>query len=291
MSVEPELIADYACEVGEGPLWHPTEQRIYWSDIPNGKLFRYSPETGQHEQCYSGEPVGGFTLQADGSLLLFMARGAIKVWRDGELTTIIEELADERESRFNDVIADPAGRVFCGTMPTPHRKGRLYRLDTDGTITCILEDIGVSNGMGFTLDRRQMYYTDTGAQTIYLFDYDQATGEISNQRVFAQKGDIAGYPDGMTVDARGHVWSARWDGNVLVEYAPDGSVVQTISFPARKVSSAIFGGPDYGDIYVTTAGGHIKEQDGALAGGLFRLRLPNIHGQAEFVSRILLNQD
>lgn len=289
MSVEPELIADYACEVGEGPLWHPTEQRIYWSDIPNGKLFRYSPETGQHEQCYSGEPVGGFTLQADGSLLLFMARGAIKVWREGELTTIIEELPDERNSRFNDVIADPAGRVFCGTMPTPERKGRLYRIDTDGTIRCILEDIGVSNGMGFTLDRRQMYYTDTGAHTIYLFDYDQATGELSNQRIFAQKGDIDGYPDGMTVDARGHVWSARWDGSVLVEYAPDGSVVQTISFPARKVSSVTFGGPDYSDMYVTTAGGYQKEQNGALAGALFRVRLPNIHGQAEFVSRILLD--
>ena len=283
--MQPELIADYACETGEGPLWHPLEKRVYWCDIPRGRMFRYDPATGDHEQFYQGDVVGGFTIQADGALLLCMARGAIKIWRDGELTTVIEEIPDETETRFNDVIADPAGRVFCGTMPTPDRKGRLYRLDTDGTLHKILEEIGCSNGMGFTPDRKQMYYTDSPTLEIYRFDYDEATGAIHNQQVFVKTPEGEGIPDGMTVDAEGCVWSARWNGNILVRYTPDGVEERRITFPAKKVSSAIFGGEGYTDIYVTTAGGGNKPEEGEGAGALFRLN-PGIRGVAEFSSRI-----
>lgn len=285
---QPELIADYQCVTGEGPLWHPDEQRLYWVDIPQGRLFRYDPATGAHEQCLQlPDALGGFTVQADGALLLFMARGAVKLWRNGELSTVIEEIPAERASRFNDVIADPDGRVFCGTMPSPDHLGRLYRLDTDGTLTELLDGIGCSNGMGFTLGRKQMYYTDTTARQIYLFDYDEATGAITNQRVFVQtaSGDGEGSPDGMTVDAEGYVWSARWGGRCVVRYAPDGSEVQRISFPANQVSCATFGGPDYSDMYVTTAGGHDKAVNGSGAGALFRVNL-GIQGMPEFRSRI-----
>lgn len=283
--MKPELIADYACATGEGPLWHPREGRLYWVDIPNGRMFRYTPSLDTHEQCYEGEPVGGFTVQADGALLLFMTKGAIKIWREGELTTVIDEIPDERDSRFNDVIADPAGRVFCGTMPTESRLGRLYRLDIDGTLTRILDDIGCSNGMGFTPDRKEMYYTDSTRREIYLFDYDQGSGAITNQRIFIQTPENEGIPDGMTVDAEGYIWSARWDGSCLVRHAPDGSEDRRVHFPAKKVSSVMFGGKDYMDIYVTTAGGNNKEENGPGAGGLFRVR-QGIRGVPEFPSRI-----
>lgn len=283
--MEPELIADYECVTGEGPLWHPQEQKLYWADIPMGRLFRYDPKTGEHEQFFSGDVVGGFTFQDDGALLLFMARGAVKILRNGELETILEDIPDERETRFNDVFADPEGRVYCGTMPTKDRKGRLYRLDPDRTLTLLLEGIGCSNGMGLTLDRKQLYYTDTTAKQIYLFDYDQSTGAITNQRVFVDSNDEDGMPDGMTVDADGNVWSARWDGYRLTQYDPSGHKLQTIKFPAKKVSSVIFGGPDYTDMYVTTAGGNNKEENGPAAGALFRLRL-GIQGLPEYPSRI-----
>jgi sugar lactone lactonase YvrE len=283
--MQPQLIADYECQTGEGPMWHPDEQRVYWCDIPAGRMFRYHPATGEHEPCYEGVPVGGFTVQADGALLLFMTRGTVKVWREGELTTVVDEIPDERETRFNDVIADPAGRVFCGTMPTKDRLGRLYRLDPDGTLTRVLEGIGCSNGMGFTPNRKQMYYTDSRKREIYLFDYDQATGEIDNQRVFVQTPEDEGIPDGMTVDAEGYVWSARWDGGCLVRYTPHGAEERRIAFPAKKVSCVTFGGPDCTDMYVTTAGGNHKAEEGAGAGALFRLNL-GIKGVPEFRSRI-----
>ncbi len=283
--MEPELIADYACVVGEGPLWHAAERRLYWTDILAGRLYRYEPATGRHEQIYQGPQVGGFTVQADGALLLFLERGAIKTWREGKLETILEEIPDERASRFNDVIADPEGRVFCGTMPSPDRLGRLYRLDPDGTLFKILDGIGISNGMGFTPDLRQLYYTDSAKREIYVFDYNRATGNLTNQRVLIRTEEDLGIPDGMTVDAEGCLWSARWDGSMLVRYRPDGTEERRIQFPAKKVSCPTFGGPNFGDLYVTTAGGDKKNTDGPLAGALFRLRL-GIKGVPEFVSRI-----
>lgn len=284
--MEPGLIADYACRTGEGPLWHPLEGRVYWCDIPAGRMFRYDPATGAHEMFYEGEVVGGFTIQEDGALLLFGAGGSVRVWRDGLATTVIDRIPGEEDSRFNDVIADPAGRVFCGTMSSPSHAGRLYRLDPDGSLRVVVERVGTSNGMGFTPDRRGMYYTDTRAREIYLYDYDAASGEIANRRVFVRLGDDEpGGPDGMTVDAEGYVWSARWDGGALYRYAPDGSQVQRVSFPARKVSSVIFGGPEYTDMYVTTAGGQDKAKEGAGAGALFRLRT-GVRGVPEFSSRV-----
>ena len=283
--MQPELIADYQCVTGEGPMWHPMERRVYWVDIPTGRMFRYDPATGHHEQVYQGEMIGGFTIQADGALLLFQERGAVRIWRDGALTTVLDEIPDERATRFNDVFADTEGRVFCGTMPTKERLGRLYRLDTDGSIHLILEGIGCSNGMGLTPDRKGLYYTDSGKREIYLFDYDAATGNLTNQRLFVRTPEGEGVPDGMTVDAEGYVWSARWDGGHLFRFSPAGELVDKVAFPAKKVSCVTFGGPDYADMYVTTAGGNRKETDGQGAGALYRVNL-GIRGVPECLSRV-----
>jgi D-xylonolactonase len=216
-----------------------------------------------------------------------MDRGAVKVWREGELIPIIDEVPDERDSRFNDVIADPEGRVFCGTMSTPDRAGSLYRLDRDVTLTKILGDVGCSNGMGFVPGLGRIYHTDSNVQEIKIYDYDRSTGELSNGELFLKLPEEEGNPDGMTVDSEGYVWSAIWDGGRLARYSPDGEEVLSIAFPALKVSSAIFGGEGLEDIYVTTAGGDRKEVEGQGAGGLFRLRTGHA-GVPEFFSRIVI---
>ena len=193
MSAEVELIANYGCETGENPLWHPMERRLYWTDIPAGMMYRFDPATGQHEQFYSGRPVGGFTVQRDGSLLLFLDRGTVVCWRDGSMETVIEEIAAERDFRFNDVIADPRGRVFCGTVDDNGAKGPLYRLDANGALTLLLEEIGCSNGMAFTADQERNVDTDSLAYEIYVFDYEVGTGAIASQRVwkhFREEADV-----------------------------------------------------------------------------------------------------
>jgi D-xylonolactonase len=139
--------------------------------------------------------------------------------------------------------------------------------------------------MGFTPDLKSLYYTDSGTREITLFDYDRATGALSNRRPFVQVPEGQGVPDGMTVDAEGHIWSARWDGSRLTRYAPDGREVHRVDFPVLKVSSVTFGGPSLTDMFVTTAGGRQKEKDGEHAGALFHLNL-GISGVPEFRSRI-----
>ena len=285
--MQPERIADTTCALGEGPLWHAQEQRLYWTDITGGALYRWSLTTGHHERIYEGPQVGGFTFQADGSLLLFREKGSIVRWQEGVIETLHEDIPDERATRFNDVSADPAGRVFAGTMATAERRGRLYRLDLDGSLHVAIDSVGISNGIGFTPDQRGMYYTDTADNTIYLYDYDRATGAIANRRVFAKVPDGEGYPDGMTVDSTGGVWSARWDGSCAVRYAPDGTITDRVEFPAKKVSSVAFGGADWRDLYVTTAGGDKRETEGDGAGAVFRFR-PAVGGIAEFQSRVTL---
>ena len=291
--MQPELIADYNCDTGEGPLWHPIEKRLYWLDISNPRMFWYDPVTDHHQQFDVGRQVGGFTIQADGALLLFMDRGSIGTWRNGKLHMIVDEIADERESRFNDVFADSRGRVFCGTMPTKDQLGYLYRLDRDGSLHKVLSGIGCSNGMALTLDRKGLYYTDSEAYEIYLFDYDEATGGLSNQRIFVKHGKELGLPDGMTVDAYGNVWSAHWNGNCLIRYDRAGNETMRVDFPVRKVSSMTFGGGGYSDMYVTSANSVLSEgankvEEGEHAGALFRLRLPGVRGLPEYYSRILL---
>jgi len=280
-----ELIADCACETGENPLWHTLEKRLYWTDIPRGRLFRYDPNTGHHEEIYQGRPVGGFTFEAAGGLLLFRDRGNVTLWRDGEFVEVIGEIPAERNSRFNDVIADPAGRVFCGTMSSEHSRGSLYRLDLDGRITPVLDSIGCSNGMGFSPSLKTFYHTDSFPREIYRFDYDIKTGSLANRRIFATVPESDGLPDGLAVDQEGRVWSALWDGFGLVRFDQDGNIAARVQFPTRKVSSLTFGGEDLQDIYVTTAGGNTKQEDGAAAGSLFRVRL-EATGRPEFFSRI-----
>lgn len=285
--MQPEVIVDYACELGENPLWHPMEKAVYWCDVAAGRIFRYVPSTRKHEQVYQGEVVGGFTIQADGGLLLLMARGSVKVLRGGNLVTVIDEIEDERDGRFNDVIADPEGRVFCGTMSTDKRPGRLYRLDSPPKLTVLLEGVGCSNGLGFTPDLKHLYHTDSIARSIYSYDYDRNHGEISNRRVFAQVPEEEGLPDGLTVDSMGYVWSAQWDGGSIVRYTPEGKVDRRIAFPARKVTSLVFGDEDLAGIYITSAGGRNRGVEGTAAGALFKLS-SDVRGTPEFFSRIAL---
>ena len=286
---KPSLAVDLSCHNAEVPLWHPQQECLYWTDIPQGKIFRYYPQTGTHEQIYTGESVGGMTIQTDGSLLLFKTKGTIDLWQEGKIIPLITEIPEERETRFNDAIADPRGRVFSGTMATPDRPGHLYRLDTDGSLHLILGGLTIPNGMGFTPDGKFLYLTDSDSRTIYRFAYDVETGNLSDRQIFLVTPEGEGVPDGLTVDAEGYIWSARWDGSHLFRYTPEGEEVLRIPFPALKVSSVTFGGSNYSTIYVTTAGGYDRSTEGEGAGAVFCLET-SIKGVPEFLSQIYTSQ-
>ena len=282
--MQPELVSDSACHTGEGPIWHPDEKCVYWVDIPQCRLLRYDPVADTTAEFDTGTPVGAFTIHEDGRLLLFMAEGAVRLWGEGRIETVIGSLPEEHGNRFNDVIADPEGRVFCGVMSTRARAGRLYRLDPDLSVHVMIEGTGTANGMGFAPDLRQMYFCDSRKREICVFDYDRETGALSNRRLLHAPPESEGKPDGMTVDAEGCIWSARWDGWQVVRLDSAGNVLVNVPFPTRNVSCVTFGGEDYGDVYATTAIAGDPENTGEGSGALFRFR-PGVQGKPEFRSR------
>jgi len=294
---EPRIVADTHCHTGEGPLYHPDEDVVYFLDIPRADLYRYDLTDESHERVLDAEgAIGGFTIQADGDLLLFCDEGRIQLWspEDGLGDPVVESIDGEEDARFNDVIADPAGRVFAGTMhreqPAEH-PGTLYRLDTDGSLTAVESGLPIPNGMGFTPDCERLYFTETVEGKIYRYDYDESTGALTDREVFVDASDGSGNPDGMTVDAEGDVWSAFWDGGRIAHYDPDGTELERVEFPAKKVSAVTFGGQEYDTAYVTTALGPgegsagTREEEGSGAGALFEVDL-GVAGVPEFRSEI-----
>lgn len=249
-----EAVANYHCYVGENPLWNPDDGRIYWVDIENGRLFRAEHASGAHECFYEGPVIGGFTLHEDGSLLLFEADRIARLERDGR-RRVLREGIDPDMARFNDVIADPEGRVFAGTIGADERSGGLYRVDLDGTITCVLKETGIANGMAFTGDERRFYWTCSTTRRIFAFDYERATGTLSNRTLFHEATEPGDGPDGLTVDAEDRLYSARWGGFSVARLGADGRVSERIALPVERVSSCTFGGPNLDVLYVTTAVG------------------------------------
>lgn len=288
-----ELIADYPCETGEGPLWHADHECLYWLDIPPGRLYQYHPSSATHRLVYQADrPIGGFTIQVDGSLLLFMGAGRVMRWREEGTEILIPELPAERDTRFNDVIAGPQGQVFCGTMsarPSPPYSGRLYHLAPNGAIHSVLEGIGTSNGMGFTPDLTHFYHTDTRPGVVTRYPWRNGEGDFDRTEPRAiytapQEPDY-GRPDGMTVDAAGDLWLAHWDGFSIVHARADGRILEFLALPERKISCVTFGGSDLTDMYVTTAGGNDRAFNGHHAGALYRIR-GEAQGKPEFRSNI-----
>lgn len=281
MSDLPTIVANPGCELGENPLWHAEKSCVYWTDIPAGKIYLYDLTLRQCRLIYEGSPVGGFTLQYDQSLLLFRVDDIACLRPNGDVT-VIRKFSDDGMKRFNDVIADPAGRVFAGTIGE-HPKCGLYRVDVSGNITKLFTGSGCSNGMGFSRDLKTFYWTCSTTRRILRFDYDVGTGNLTNQNVFYQTTPAEGVPDGLTVDAEDCVWSARWEGSSLIRHAPDGKVLETIPLPVANITSACFGGPRLDKLFVTSAQ-HADKRESA-AGALFQMT-SGAHGREEFRSHI-----
>jgi D-xylono/L-arabinono-1,4-lactonase len=195
-----------------------------------------------------------------------MDRDSIAVWREGTLTSVLAGIEEERDSRFNDVIADPGGRVFCGTMLSDAKKGSLYRLELDGSLHRVVTGIGCSNGMAFTRDQTGFYFTDPFARVIYLFDYSAEDGTLTTSASSGVLMNQAEYRTGPrwtpTAASGQHSGTAR----ASCRWMAGGRIEQRISLPASKTSSLTFRGEDYGDIYIyiTAAGGDRKREEGPL---------------------------
>lgn len=273
-----EIISDARSELGENPLWDEINQCLYWTDIPAGEIHRFAAAYQRHQVVYKGCPVGGFTLQKNGELLLFRVNDVAVLRANGTVKPILS-FSENGMDRFNDVIAAPDGGVFAGTIGT--KECGLYRVNCSGVITKLFDGTTCSNGMGFSIDRRTFYWTCSTSRRILKFDYCEQTGELSNRALFYQAAE--GTPDGLTIDHDGFIWSAHWDGFCIKRISPEGKVVKSISLPVARISSVCFGGAGLNDLFVTSA----KNPDAAelLGGSVFKI-LPGVKGISEFKSDI-----
>jgi sugar lactone lactonase YvrE len=195
---------------------------------------------------------------------------------EGRQTKLADVEQDRPGNRMNDGKCDSRGRFWAGSWTidlTPD--GALYRLDTDGTVSRLLEPVTCSNGIGWSPDDSLMYYIDSTTYRVDVFDYDSDSGAIAGRRPLVEIPELHGMPDGLTVDADGCIWVCLWGGSAIRRYDPAGRLDMVISLPTANVTSCTFGGRDLGDLYITSAREDLDERALAAqpeAGSLFVCR-------------------
>jgi xylono-1,5-lactonase len=264
--------------LGEGPLWSPRDNALYWVDILGQLLWRLRLETGEIRSWAMPEMIGWVIERRD-------RPGFVAGFQSGfaELSldpVTISRLADPEPelpaNRLNDAVADAAGRIWAGTMPVTADRptGSLYRFDPGGTVTRLDSGYIVTNGPAISLDQKLLYHSDTGRGIIYRFPL-RDEGSLGQRSEFIRFAPDWGHPDGMTVDAEDHLWVAHWGGSRISRFAPDGTLDRTIPLPASQITSCAFAGSNLNRMFVTSAA--VDRAEEPLAGCLFEVD-PGVRG-------------
>jgi len=283
LDTQVEVVVAAGAELGEGPFWDVRSNRIVWVDIKGKAIHQTDPHTGQTESIEVPLHVGAVAPRALGGFVAALQDG-FWVIGDGPLRRVAE-VADV-DLRFNDGKCDPGGRFWAGTMAYNKSAGAaaLYCLDTDGTVTRVLDGVTISNGLAWSRNGDTMFYIDSPTQRIDSFTFTLSSGAIGERRTVTDIPEQVGSPDGMTIDAEGGLWVALWGGGAVHRYV-DGRLDRVVTLPVSQPTSCAFGGPDLNELYVTSAwNGLSKSQRRGqpLAGALFRIR-PGVSGVPPFV--------
>ena len=240
------IALDIRATLGEGPVWCPQDNVLYWVDSLAPNLNRFDPESGANESWPMPERIGSFAMRETGGIIAALESGIALVDLDDGRVEWLRRFEHAHEGmRFNDGKCDRRGRFWTGTM-IEHLKappvGALYRVDPDLQVHAVMDGVAMTNGMGWSLDDAIMYFTDTALSTIFELDFDIETGAISNKRPFVTTTPETGWADGLTVDAEGYVWSAGFGRARINRYRPDGALDRVIDLPVAQVTSVMFGG-------------------------------------------------
>lgn len=241
-------------ELGEGPTWDTAAQRLIWVDILGARVHGYDPSSGRRTVMTTEQHVGAAKPRTGGGIVVNLRDGIGAYGPDGDFRWLRHEVVAGR--RGNDAAVGPDGSLWAGTMRYDEGRGGgdLVRIGADGTAVQVLDDVTVSNGIGWSPDGRLMYYVDTPTGRIDVFEARGAEdGFLANRREFATVEPGAGFPDGLTVDAEGGVWVALWDGGAVRRYTPTGELDRVLQLPVARPTACAFGGAGLSDLYVTTA--------------------------------------
>ncbi|MDR1583017.1 MAG: SMP-30/gluconolactonase/LRE family protein [Prevotellaceae bacterium] len=280
--LKAELLLNTKSDLGEGSIWHPKEKKLYWVNISKGFLHLYDPSTGKNETVELGQQVGTVVPSTKGNAIVALRDG---IYLYCFINRKLELLYPNPEksttgNRFNDGKCDPAGRFWVGTIGA-HNSAALYRMDAGKSVSVMKREVGTSNGIVWSLDKKTMYYIDTNTGKVVAYDYDNRTGDISNPHdaVIIPKG--MGAPDGSTIDSEGMIWVAHWGGACVTRWNPKtGELLYKVEVPAKQVTSCAFGGKNLDILYITTAREGLGDKDlqeYPLSGGLFVVK-PGVKG-------------
>lgn len=255
-TIDAEVVLRLGSELGEGPVWDEQTHTLLFVDIDGGFVHRFDVAAGTLASFSSSEPVGSLGLRDDGGLI--MARGAsfARCGPAGEDLELVGDFsADQARVRFNDGKVDPWGRFVAGTLALDGSSpvGALYRLETDGKVTTLLEDVTTSNGLAWTTDYAHLYYVDSATRGVDIFDLEPSDGTMLRRRRLVDIGGPDAGPDGIAVDVEDCVWVACWGLSCVRRYTPTGTLDREVRVPTSHVTSVAFGGENLDDIYITSA--------------------------------------
>lgn len=272
--------------LGEGALWSDREQALFWVDIEQRRVCRFDPKSMTNRSVDVGQQVGTVVESQKGGLVAGLKDGVYSLdFESGVMTRWCDPLKGDQSSRLNDGKAGPDGRLYVGGMG-PDGTQFLYRIERDGaSIAAIERSITCSNGLCWTEDARTLYYIDSPQRVVWAYDFEKATGAVSNRRVVVDTTAENCVPDGMTIDVEGMIWVAFWQGWSVRRYDPTtGKELMRIELPVERVTSCAFGGPRHDQLYITTASIDMGPDDWKqqpLAGGLFVCE-PGVRGRAAY---------
>lgn len=252
-----DILLDIKTTLGEGPLWDVEQQRFYFIDSLDGRVFRCTDKGNELRAWDVPGKIGSMALRKDGNgAIVALDSGFYALdFATGDCDLIHDPEPDKPANRINDGKVDRRGRFFAGSMDTMEEgpNGALYRMDPDFSVHKVDTDIIVSNGPCFSPDDKTFYFADSWSGVIWAYDFDVETGALSNRRDFVTVDrSNEGAADGSTVDAEGCLWNANVYAGRLYRWTPDGEVDRVIDMPVRKVTSVMFGGPNLDTLYVTS---------------------------------------
>ena len=252
--------------LAEGPLWDGDRNRLLWVDINAGDVHggALSARRVVHESVmHLDATVGAVVSSAEGELLVAGARRLYYVSPEGAVSPGPRVLTDGVDSRLNDGGCDPAGRFLVGSLALDDRASAevLVRVDADGQVAVLDDDLGMSNGLAFSRRGDELYSVDTAPGIVWIRDYDAATGAAGRRRELLRlEGE---QPDGLCVDASGNLWIAMWGRGQVRCYSPAGEHLAVVEVAAPNTTSAAFVGGSLDMLLITTASEQLSESQRA----------------------------